>query len=371
MFDLSSYKRIVIKIGSALIIDNKGNVRTKWLETLADDVARLRKDYDMEIIIVTSGSIAVGCKYLNIHRKSLKIAEKQAVASYGQTYLIKHFQDAFAKAKQNISQILVTIDDSENRRRYLNANNTINKLLEMDIVPVINENDTVATKEIRFSDNDRLAARIAQMTSSNLLVLLSDIDGMYTANPKLDKSATMLHEVDEITDEILAMAGDSISDVGTGGMYSKLIAGQIALASGSDMIITKGEYDNPLTKLNQDKIATLFKSKSDPISARKKWIMCLEVSGKIIIDNGAKKALGKGNSLLAVGIKRITGKFSKGDSVLIKSLDGELIARGLINYDFDEAEKLKGQSSSSIQQILGYDGQDEIIHRDNMVLADI
>lgn len=365
-------KRIVIKIGSSLIVDEKGTgLRDKWLKTLIDDVADLKKQ-GKDVIIVTSGAVALGRKYIKSGKRALKLEEKQAAAACGQIELVRHYQRFFDEKNIQAAQILLTIFDSENRRKYLNAKNTLETLLENKIVPVINENDTVATQELRFGDNDRLAARVAEMTGSDLLILFSDVDGLYSSNPRLDPDAKHMAEVKSITDEIENMGGAALAmGVGSGGMITKIAAAKIAMASGCNIILTLGTNNHPVKALQSGGKHTLFISSETPISARKRWIASsLNVTGEIYIDNGAVAALKKGNSLLPAGIVDVVGKFSRGDTVEIKDCRMNKIGVGITAYSSRDAKMIMGHQSAEIENIIGFLGREELIHRDNMVILE-
>jgi len=368
---LEDAKRIVIKIGSALLVDDKtGLLKEDWLLSLAEDVAGLRKS-GKEVIIVSSGAVALGRKYLGISRAELRLEEKQAAASCGQVELLRYFRKAFEVHDIKTSQVLMTIDDTEDRRRFLNAKNTIETLLGIGVVPVINENDTVATAEIRFGDNDRLAAKVSQMAIADVLVLLSDIDGLYTMNPKLDEGATFIEEVKQVTPEIEAMAGGSLSHVGSGGMETKVAAAKIAMLGGAHMVITDGNEAHPVQRLLDGARATWFLSHETPLTARKHWIAtAIDVRGDIIVDKGAVKALKAGTtSLLPVGVVDVVGDFERGDAVIIKDHNVQEIGRGLVAYSSVDARLIMGQQSSEIENIVGFSGRDELIHKDDLVLT--
>lgn len=366
---LKDGKRIVIKIGSALLVDQAhGTVHKKWLESLAQDIATCR-ERGQEIVIVTSGAIAVGRRHLNLSNGSLRLAEKQAAAACGNIRLAHAYQDVLGQHDLTVAQILVTMEDSENRRRYINARNTVSTLLKVGAVPLINENDTIATDEIRFGDNDRLAARVAAMISADTLVLFSDIDGLYTADPGKDPAAAFIPVVKSITPEIEAMAGDSGSAVGSGGMTTKIAAAKICINAGCRMVITKGENDNPLRTLEEGAKSTWFLPSATPKTARKKWISgSLKPVGDVIVDAGCAKALKAGKSLLPIGVKDIIGDFERGEAVRIKGPDGVELARGLMAYGSVDARQIIGIKSSEIEARLGYQGRDVMIHRDDMVV---
>jgi len=368
---LTNAKRVVIKIGSALLVDEaQGTVHRKWLETLAADVSRL-KSRGIDVILVSSGAIAVGRRYLDLPDGVLKLEDKQAAAATGQIRLAHAYQDVLGHYDVTVAQMLVTLDDTENRRRYLNARNTLNAILRRGGVPLINENDTVATDEIRFGDNDRLAARIAAMSGTDLLVLLSDIDGLYTADPSLDASAKHLAEIDAITPEIDAMAGGSGTAHGSGGMVTKLAAAKICLSNGCAMVIAKGEGEHPLQVLEEGAKATWFTPSMTPAKARKRWIAgSLQAAGAFVLDDGALSALKGGKSLLPIGVSEIEGSFEKGDAVILKDKSGRELARGLSSYSSQDAQKIIGKKSSEIEAQLGYRGRDELVHRDDMALTE-
>lgn len=368
-YKISDAKRIVIKIGSSLLIDNKTNtIHRDWLNSVVEDIVKCCQR-GQEIVIVSSGSIALGRHDLHLKNRTLQLQEKQAAAAIGQIKLAHAYQEILAKQGLSVAQILLTLDDSENRRRYLNAKNTLETLINLRIIPVINENDTVATAEIRFGDNDRLAARVAQMVSADTLILLSDIDGLYSANPKINPNAKFIPEVTKLTPEILAMAGESGTEYGSGGMITKLAAAKIALASGCRMVIAAGKHLHPLTQIDQVGKNTWFIPEITPTKARKNWIaQHLQPKGSIIIDAGAEAALLHGKSLLSVGVIAIDGEFHKGDAVCILSKDKHEIARGLINYAAHDAKKIMGHKSTEYETILGYAGSEEMVHRDDLVL---
>ncbi len=354
-------KRIVIKIGSAALSSDKS---PEFIATLASDCFDLIKQ-GKEIVIVTSGAVALGRKKL---QNVVKLEEKQAAAAIGQIMLMQAYQDNFAVHGLTVAQLLLTPDDTENRRRHLNARNTIESLLSHSVIPIINENDTVATEEIRFGDNDRLSARVAQMIGANLLIILSDIDGLYTANPNEDRNAQLIKVVEKITPKIEAMAKGALKGgVGTGGMASKIMAAKIANASGCDVIIAKA-VNNPIADID-NRMHTRFISNVSPASARKKWIMAsLKPKGVITIDDGAEKALRKGKSLLPAGVKKISGRFERGDAVTINNINDEYIGIGLIAYSSDDSKLIIGKHSTEIIDILGFEGREELIHRDDMVI---
>jgi glutamate 5-kinase len=367
---LAEARRLVVKIGSALIVDDKGDIRQSWLESVADDIAVLRQR-GVESIVVTSGAVAIGRKVLGLARtKSLRIEEKQGAAAIGQIRLVETWRAALARHGIIAAQVLVTPDDTESRRRHLNARATLTALLAMGAVPIINENDTVATAELRFGDNDRLAARVAQMASADTLVLLSDIDGLYTADPRKDSAAVHIPTVAELTPEIEAMAGEARPGISSGGMVTKLAAAKIATAAGCRMAITDGRAAHPLSGLLDSARATWFSPSAELRTARKRWIAAhVSVEGHVIVDDGAVKALASGKSLLPAGVTQVTGNFDRGDLIGVQGKDGREIARGLSNYSADEARALAGRHSGLSESILGYRGREELIHRDDLVLT--
>ncbi len=368
--DLGTAKRIVIKIGSALLVDDEhGTIHRAWLAALAADVARLHAR-GQQVVIVSSGAIAVGRRHLKFAEGTLKLEEKQAAAATGMVRLAHAYQEELAHHDLTLAQVLLTLDDSENRRRYLNARNTLETLLRLGAVPLINENDTVATDEIRFGDNDRLGARVAAMVSADTLILLSDIDGLYTADPRHDASATIIPEVHEITAEIEAMAGQSQSTVGSGGMVTKLVAAKIAMAAGCRMVIADGRSLNPVQRIEEGAPCTWFMPKATPRTARKHWIAgTLNPTGTLVVDDGALNALKSGKSLLPAGVVAVKGSFEKGDAVIVTTGAGREVARGLVAYSGPDARLLMGHKSSEIETLLGYRGADELIHRDDLVLS--
>lgn len=362
-------KRIVVKVGSALLVDDAG-LRRDWLQSLCADVVGLQRQ-GVQVILVSSGSIALGRRLLKLPSGPLRLEESQAAAACGQVLLAQAYADMFAQLDSVAAQVLLTFGDTEERRRYLNARATLSTLLDLGAVPVINENDTVATAEIKFGDNDRLGARVASMMGADRLVLLSDVDGLYTANPALDPSAAHLAEVTAITPDIEAMAGDSTSGLGRGGMTSKLIAARIAMGAGCDTVIAHGNVINPLQAIAGGARHTLFRANVTASAARKRWIAgVLRAEGALVIDEGAVKALKDGRSLLPAGIRQIDGRFERGDAVIVKDRQGREIARGLTAYNASDAELIAGKRTVEIEAILGYRGRDEMIHRDDLVLTD-
>ncbi len=366
---LSKFRRIMIKVGSSLLVDpSPGVVKRKWLATLADDIAALHKD-GADVLVVSSGAIALGRSVLGLAKGPLKLEDSQAAAAVGQIALARTWSQALGDRGITAGQILVTFADTEERRRYLNARATIERLLDLRAVPVINENDTVATSEIRYGDNDRLAARVATMASCDLLILLSDVPGLYSAPPAQDPYAKLIPIVQKITPEIEAMAGGPASGFSRGGMRTKIEAGKIATTGGTHMVIADGRVPHPVQRIKDGAACTWFLTGSNPITARKKWISgSLEARGALIVDSGAVGAILSGKSLLPAGVKRVDGNFSRGDCVLIRDERGVEVGRGLVNYDADDAVKIAGQKSRDIELLLGMPGRPAIIHRDDMVL---
>ncbi|MDE1922932.1 MAG: glutamate 5-kinase [Gammaproteobacteria bacterium] len=366
---LTSAKRVVIKVGSALLVDaQKGRLNRGWLESFAADIARLRRR-GQEVILVSSGAIALGRRHLGLPAGKLKLEESQAAAAVGQIRLAHAYKELLDAHELTVAQILLTLGDTEQRRRYLNARGTLNTLLSLGAIPVINENDTVATAEIRYGDNDRLAARVAQMAGADCLVLLSDIDGLYSANPNEDPGARFIPEVPEITLEIEAMAGGAGSAMGSGGMQTKIAAAKIAVGAGCHLCIAKGAHQHPLQRIEEGARCTWFIPSSTPVAMRKQWIAgTLKPSGGIVVDAGAVRALTEGKSLLPAGITRATGRFERGDTVSIVGPDGVEVARGICAYSDADAARIAGRRSADIEKVLGYRGRDEIIHRDDLVL---
>jgi glutamate 5-kinase len=366
---LTKYRRITVKIGSALLVDRSSGLKRDWLDSLADDIAVLA-DGGAEILVVSSGAIALGRTILGLGKRALKLEESQAAAAVGQIALAGAWSDALGKDGLKSGQILLTLGDTEERRRYLNARATISTLLKMKAVPVINENDTVATSEIRYGDNDRLAARVATMMGADLLVLLSDIDGLYTAPPAKDPDAKFIPMVDRITPDIEAMAGAAASELSRGGMRTKLDAGKIANAAGTAMIITSGTRLSPLMAIERGERATFFKPSANPVKGYKTWIAGqLEPAGRLTVDAGAVGALKSGKSLLAAGVKLVSGNFSRGDTVAILSPEGREIARGLVAYDAADAVRIAGLKTVEIENVLGYEARSAMIHRDDLVVS--
>ena len=370
MTRLEEARRLVIKIGSSILVDEtRGEVRRDWLLSLTDDVARLHKA-GCEIVLVSSGAIRLGRTQFKLPPGPLKLEESQAAAATGQIRLAHAYQEALARHGITVAQVLLTLDDSEERRRYLNARQTMGTLLGMKAVPVINENDTVATDEIRFGDNDRLSARVAEMISADTLVLLSDIDGLYTGDPRSDASATLIPEIREITPTIEAMAGAAASELSNGGMVTKLIAGRIAMAAGCRMAIADGRSVGALGSLMDGKArCSWFLPEASPLSARKNWIKgSLKTAGALTVDDGAVRALSAGKSLLPAGVTNVDGEFRRGDVVDVKDRLGRLLARGLVAYAAEDARRIAGRKSAEIERLLGFRGRDEMVHRDDLVV---
>lgn len=366
---LAACKRIVIKIGSALVVDRASGLRRDWLEAMCADIAALTAK-GVEVLVVSSGAIAMGRTVLDIAAGALKLEESQAAAAVGQIALARAWSEGLSRHDIVAGQILLTLGDTEERRRYLNARATIGQLLKMKAVPVINENDTVATTEIRYGDNDRLAARVATMVGADMLVLLSDIDGLYTAPPHLDPKAEFLPFIPAITPEIEAMAGGAASELSRGGMRTKIDAGKIATAAGCAMIIASGKVDHPLKAITEGARHSRFAPSSEPVKGWKTWIAGkLAPAGRLIIDDGAERALLTGKSLLPAGVRTIEGEFARGDTVAVLTLDGREVARGLSGYDAQEARLIAGKKSADIEGILGYSGRAAMVHRDDLVMT--
>jgi len=366
---LKSFYRIVVKVGSSLLVDSvAGQLKREWLSSLAADIEALHKE-SKDLIVVSSGAIALGRTVLKLPAGTLKLEDSQAAAAVGQIALARAWSEALGARGLTAGQVLMTLQDTEERRRYLNARSTIAKLLEWRSVPVINENDTVATSEIRYGDNDRLAARVATMMSADLLVLLSDIEGLYDKPPS-QTGAKLVPLVPRITPDIEAMAGAPESALARGGMLTKMEAGKIATTAGTHMLIASGHVAHPLERIAQGAPCTWFLTPANPVTARKKWIAgSLEPRGTLVIDGGAVKALRSGKSLLPAGVVKVEGRFGRGDAVLVRGPDGHEIGRGLIAFDAEDAERIKGRSSADIPAIVGFAGRTEMIHRDDLVLG--
>lgn len=366
---LTDFRRIVVKVGSSLLVDAQaGKLKESWLVSLADDLAALHRD-NRDLLVVSSGSIALGRAVLRLPQGPLALEDSQAAAAVGQIALARHWTEALSRHSITAGQVLVTLGDTEERHRYLNARSTIDTLLGWRAVPVINENDTVATNEIRYGDNDRLAARVGTMVSADLVVLLSDVDGLYDAPPNTTSTARHIPRVERVTPAIEAMAGSAASEFSRGGMQTKLEAAKIATGAGTHMVIASGRIEHPLKAIAEGARCTWFLATGNPITARKKWIAgSLEPKGTIIIDAGAVAALRRGNSLLPVGVVRVDGDFARGDAVIIRGPDGAEIGRGLCAYDAEEAQKIRGRSSADFLSILGFSGRAELVHRDDLVV---
>ncbi|WP_102960048.1 glutamate 5-kinase [Mangrovicella endophytica] len=365
---LAGYGRIVVKIGSALLVDRDTGLRHEWLASLCADVARLAGE-GREVLLVSSGAIALGRKILKLPAGTLKLEESQAAAAVGQIALARAYSEMLGRHSLEAGQILLTLGDTEKRRPYLNARATIGTLIQFGAVPVINENDTVATSEIRYGDNDRLAARVATMMTADLLILLSDIDGLYTAPPARAPDARHLPLVERITPEIEAMAGGAASELSRGGMKTKIDAGKIATSAGAAMIISAGNRLNPLDAIDRGERQTLFLAAGNPVTSRKRWIAGhLNAVGRLVVDDGAVKALTAGKSLLAAGVRTVDGDFSRGDTILVLDGSGREVARGLVAYDAAEARLIAGKRSDAIEALLGEGTRAAMIHRDDLVL---
>jgi glutamate 5-kinase len=362
-----AYRRVVIKIGSSLLVAD-GKLRTAWLESLATDIAHLAAG-GRDVLVVSSGAIALGRGVLGLPQGPLQLEESQAAAAVGQIALARAYTEKLGLVGLTAAQILLTLGDTEERRRYLNARSTIGTLLKLRAVPVINENDSVATSEIRYGDNDRLAARVASMMSADLLILLSDVDGLYTTAPTSNADAQFIETVERITPAIEAMAGAAASELSRGGMKTKIEAGKIATAGGTVMVIASGRDLHPIRAIGAGRRSTWFLADASPVTARKRWISGrLETRGALVVDGGAAKALRAGKSLLPAGVRRVEGEFHRGDAVDIVGLDGEEIGRGLVAYDAADAGRIAGRNSREIETILGFAGRAEMIHRDDMAL---
>jgi len=367
---LTDFRRLVIKVGSSLLVDSeRGRLDHDWLASLAQDIAQLHGG-GRDMLVVSSGAIALGRAVLGLPSGALRLEDSQAAAAVGQISLARTWSETLGRHGITAGQVLVTLQDTEERRRYLNARSTIGKLLEWRAVPVINENDTVATNEIRYGDNDRLAARVATMASADLLVLLSDVDGLYDAPPADNPGAKFVSLVERITPAIEAMAGAAGSQLSRGGMQTKIEAGRIATQAGTHMVIASGRRAHPLTAIAQGSRCTWFLTAANPVTARKRWIAgSLEPKGSLVIDAGAVAALRSGKSLLPAGVFRVEGSFARGDAVVIRGPDGAEVARGIVAYDADDAARIKGRTSADILSILGFGGRAAMVHRDDLVMG--
>ncbi len=367
---IAAARRVVVKIGSALLVDRaSGRLDAPWFADLVADIARLRKR-GQEVLVVSSGAIALGRRHLGLRHGTLRLEESQAAAAAGQIRLAHAWQEALGQHEIPVAQVLLTLGDTEQRRRYLNARSTLETLLALGAVPVINENDTVATEEIRYGDNDRLAARVAQMVGADCLLLLSDTDGLHTADPSRDPAAELVAEVRAVTPEIEAMAGEAATDVGSGGMVTKLAAGRIALAAGCHMVIASGRVRHPVQAVEDGARCTWFIASLSPARVRKQWIAgSLQPRGEIFVDDGAAAALAAGKSLLPAGVLRVSGEFERGDAVLIRNTRGIILGRGLSAYGAADAARITGLRSSEIEAVLGYRGREELVHRNDLAMV--
>jgi len=367
---LSRFRRLVVKVGSSLLVDDHGRLNRDWLDGLCDDIANLNR-HDHEVLVVSSGAIAIGSSILGINKRRARLEDLQAAAAAGQVQLVHAYQEALGRHDIIAAQVLLTLDDTENRRRFLNARGTLGKLIERSVVPIINENDTVATEEIRYGDNDRLAARIAQLVMADALLLLSDVDGFYTADPASDENAQHIPVVSKIDAEMMAMAGASHSDVGSGGMTTKLQAARIATRAGCTTVIASGAIQRPLRALGEGARCSVFAAAGTPAAARKQWLAGVhDVKGELRLDDGAVIALSSGSSLLPVGVVAVAGKFRRGDVVRLLDGNGVEIGRGLAEYSADETLQLVGCQSDEIEATLGYRGRTVMVHANELVLFD-
>ena len=368
MATLRDARRLVVKIGSALLVDTAtGALRSDWLQSLADDVARIRAR-GTDVILVSSGSIALGRGVLGLPHTALALEQSQAAAAVGQIRLARAYEEVLAPHGIVTAQVLVTLEDSHDRRRYLNSRATMETLVGLGVTPIVNENDTIATDEIRYGDNDRLAAQVAVTVGADQLVLLSDVDGLYTANPRIDATAQHLPLVEKITPEIEAMAGDVGTGLSKGGMITKIMAARMATEGGCAMAIAKGEALHPLRALEDGATSTWFAATIDPQAARKRWIGAMKPRGGLVVDAGAAKALQSGKSLLPAGVTAVTGGFGRGELVAIRDQAGAQLGQGLVRYTSDETRQIMGRRSAQIAEILGYEGRAALVHRDDMVL---
>ena len=364
---LKNSKIIIIKIGSSLLVDKNRKIRSKWLSSFAKDIKKLKSD-NKKVVIVSSGAIALGCKKMNYNKSNLKLDKSQAIASIGQIELMNLFSQTFSKYKMNISQILLTLDDTEERRRSMNAKRTFENLFQLNYIPVVNENDTIATSEIKYGDNDRLASRVAQITNADTLILLSDVDGLFTKNPKKFKDAKLIKKISNLNKDIKDINIRGTTEFGSGGMDTKIEAAKICNLAGFNMIIANGLYLNPINQIEKRNNCTLFISTIPKLDARKKWIISsISPKGELTIDEGAKKALNNGKSLLAAGIKKVSGNFKKGDHIKILDNKNKEFARGLSSFSSYEINKILGCHSNEIKKILGYISKSEVVHKDDMV----
>ena len=364
---LENAKTIVIKIGSSLLIDDNKKIKTKWLKEFVKDVQKLLNE-KKNIILVSSGAIALGCKKLGLKKKDLKLDKSQAVASIGQIELMNLLRKTFSTKKINLSQILITLEDTEQRRRAINAKRTLENLFELGFIPVVNENDSIATEEIKYGDNDRLASRVAQISGADCLVMLSDVDGLFSKNPKIYNDAKLIKQIKNIDKDIMKFATKSTGQYGTGGMTTKIDAAKICQHSGCHMVIANGLVEQPIKQILKKNRCTWFIPRISKLDARKKWIISsISPKGELIIDDGAINALNKGKSLLAAGIKNVNGKFNKGDHLKIMDKNMNEYARGLSSFSSEEINKIKGKHSNKISNLLGYSAKSEVIHKDDMV----
>jgi len=367
-FELSRFRRLVVKVGSSLLTGDNGRVHRDWLEGLADDISALHSA-GHEVLIVSSGAIAIGSNVLGINKRRARLEDLQAAAAAGQVQLVHAWQEVLGEHGITAAQILLTPEDTENRRRFLNARGTLARLLDRSVIPIVNENDTVATEEIRYGDNDRLAARVAQLVMADALILLSDVDGLYTADPGKDPAAEHIPQVREITAAVLAMAGETRSDIGSGGMATKVQAARIATHAGCSTVVAPGAIAGPLKALAAGGRCTVFRAEGTPAAARKQWLAgALEVRGSLRLDDGAVRALSGGKSLLPVGLVEVVGDFRRGDVVSLLDSSGRELGRGLAEYSSDEATSLAGCQSDQIEKRLGYRGRAVMVHRDELVL---
>src|ERR1700733_942113 len=366
---LTQARRVVVKVGSTLLVDgDSGRVNRAWLETLVEDLLRLRKR-GQRVILVSSGAIALGRRRLGLKHGTLRLEESQAAAAVGQIRLAHAYKELLESHDVTVAQVLLTLEDSERRRRYLNARATLESLLALGALPVINENDTVATAEIRYGDNDRLAARVAQMTGADCLVLLSDVEGLFTADPNKDPGAPFIRTVRHLTPQIEAMAGSSLSETGSGGMATKILAAKIAVAAGCHLCIAAGQPRHPVRRIEEGARCTWFVPTSTPAAARKQWIAgALKPAGSIGIDAGALKALQGGRRLLPAGVVATQGHFDRGDTVSVLGPDGSEFARGICAYSDADALRILGRRAADIERLLGFRGRDEMIHRDDLAI---